>query len=101
MDILPIFLLKFFEAVPRRQEGRGIMYIIIRQPFDFLEEGFRRAFEGQENIRVIMDRRSTRRRTSQQPVAVERRGTDQRRPKEEIGEVVISEIRGSWKRMPP
>lgn len=101
MDILPIFLLKFFEAVPRRREGRGMMYIIIRQPFDFLEEGFRRAFEGQVNIEVIMDRRSTRRRTSQQSIAVERRQTDRRRPKEEIGEVVISEIRGSWRGMAP
>lgn len=101
MDILPIFLLKFFEAVPRRREGRGMMYIIIRPPFDFLEEGFRRAFEGQENIEVIMDRRSSRRRTSQQSIAVERRQSDRRRAKEEIGEVVISEIRGSWRGMAP
>lgn len=101
MDILPIFLLKFFEAVPRRQEGRGMMYIIIRPPFDFLEYGFRRAFEGQENIRVVLDRRSAQRRTGRQPIAVERRRTDQRMPKEEIGEVVISEIRGSWKTLAP
>lgn len=97
MDLVPIFLLKFFEAVPRRQEGRGVMYIIIRPPFDFLEEGFRRAFEGQENIQVVVDRRSTHRRTSQRPIAVDRRQADRRRPKEEIGEVVISAIRGSWK----
>lgn len=101
MDILPIFLLKFFEAVPRRREGRGMMYIIIRQPFDFLEEGFRRAFEGQENIKVIVDRRSTQRRTAQRSIAVDRRQTHRRRPKEEIGEVVISEIRGSWRGMAP
>lgn len=78
-----------------------MMYIIIRQPFDYLEEGFRRAFEGQENFKVITDRRSTERRTGQRSRAVERRRADRRRLKEEIGEVVISEIRGSWRGMAP
>lgn len=94
MDFLPIFLLRIFKVIPRPQEGRGMMYISIRRPYAFLEERLRRAFEGEENVKVIVDRRSTKRRTRQQPVAVERRRADRRRPKEEIGEVVIG-LRGS------
>ncbi len=48
-----------------------------------------RACEGQEDIRVLVDRRSGERRTSRQPVGLERRRAERRRSKAEVVEVVI------------
>ena len=66
------------------------MSIIIHRPYAHLEDELREAFEGQEDVNLIVDRRDGERRTSQQPVSVERRRGDRRRPKEQLVEVVIS-----------
>ena len=90
MNSLPDFLFKILRETPRPEEGRGKMVIIIRQPYAHLEAELRAVFEGQEDVQVIVDRRTRDRRTMQQPVEQERRRAKVRRPKEGILEVVIS-----------
>ncbi len=80
MSSLPDFLFKILGETPRPEEGRGKMVIIIRRQYAYLEAELRAAFEGQEDVQVVVDRR-----TIEQPVAANRR-----RPKEEILGVVIS-----------
>lgn len=93
MEFLPVFLLRIFTGAFRREEssGRGLLCIIIRRPFAHLEERFRRVFEGQEDVKVIVDRRYRERRRGARPVAPERRQTDRRGAKDEVGEVVVLE----------
>ena len=62
----------------------------IRRPYAHLEAELRRAFEGEENVKVIVDRRYRERRMSRQSVPAERRRGDRRTPKEELVEVVMS-----------
>jgi hypothetical protein len=73
-----------------REEGAGIMTIVVRRAYASLEKKLHSAFKEQENIRVILDRRRGERRKKQQPVAIDRRKADYRSPKEELVEVVIS-----------
>ncbi len=90
MSSLPDFLFKILRETPRPEEGRGKMFIIIRQLYAYLEPELRASFEGQEDVQVIVDRRTRERRTMQQPVEVERRRRVKvRTPKEDILEVVI------------
>ena len=55
-----------------------------------IDKELRSTFEGQEDAKVIVDRRYGERRTSQEPVALERRLAHPRSLKEELVEVVIS-----------
>lgn len=93
MEFLPVFLLGIFtRAWPGREAGgRGLIYIIIRRPYAHLEARFRRVFEGQEDVKVLVDRREGERRRGVQPVALERRQADRRGLKDEVGEVVVLE----------
>ncbi len=90
MNFPPKFLLRIAKAVPPPEEGAGIMSIIIRQPYAHLEKELRRAFKGEKDVKVIVDRRDGERRTTQQAVEIERRRADRRHPNEELVEVVIS-----------
>ena len=72
------------------QETAQAMKILIRRPYAYLEKELRTAFDGQEDVKVIVDRRYRERRESSQPVALERRRADRRRPKEELVEVLLS-----------
>ena len=65
------------------------MSIIIRQPYTHLLEEMCRTFEGKEDVMVMVDRRSDQRRKETQPVKLERRRTDRRRPKQELVEVTL------------
>lgn len=78
MSSLPRFLLRIARATNPPERGTGMMSIIIRRPYAHLEQELCRAFEGQEDVKVIVDRRYDERRTSQQPVAMERRQADRR-----------------------
>lgn len=89
MGALPIFLLTVLQALSGPDPGRGTMYVVIRRPYAYLEGELRRAFEGQQDVRVLMDRRSGERRASRQPVGLERRRAERRRSKAEVVEVVI------------
>jgi len=72
------------------EERFGIMTIVLFQPYVHLEEELRDAFKGQEDVKVILDRRTGERREKQKVVARERRSSDRRKPKQEIAEVAIS-----------
>ena len=84
------FLLKIAKADTAFEHGSEKMFIIVLRPCTNLEDELRQTFAGQEDVQVILDRRYGERRTSQQAVEVERRRSDQRRPKEGIIDVVLS-----------
>ena len=90
MSFSPKFLMRIAKPVLSSEESPGMMHIVIRRPYAHLEEELRSAFVGQEDVKVIMDGRLGERRKEQQSVQLERRRSDQRRPKEELVEVVIS-----------
>jgi len=90
MSFSPEFLVRIARPVLSPEEGAGIMYIVIRRPHGHLEKELRSAFNGQEDVKVILDNRRGERRKEGQPVELERRQLNQRRTKEELVEVVIS-----------
>ncbi len=90
MRLSPEFLLRIAKAPKSVGEGAGTMSIIIRRPYANLERELRSTFEGQEDVNVIVDRRYAERRTSRQPIEIDRRRSDRRGSKEELVEVVIS-----------
>jgi hypothetical protein len=65
------------------------MYVVLRRPYAYLQDALQRAFEGQEGVQVIIDRRLHERRQARQPVGVERRRADRRTPTEELLQIVI------------
>ncbi len=90
MSFLAKFLLKIAKAVPTSEEKAGIMSIIIQRPYFQLEKELHSVFEGEKDVKIIVDRRFDERRTTQQVVEVERRDADQRQPNEEFIKAVIS-----------
>lgn len=90
MDLFPLFVMSVLKAAVRPQERRGKMWIIIRRPHAYLEAELGRAFQGQRDVQVVVDRRSGERRIRAHPVAVERRGADRRSPREDLVEILIS-----------
>ena len=88
MQPLRAFLLRITTGNPWPGESRGMTYIVIRRAYAHLEGELRRAFESREDVKVIVDRRHRERRTSPEPVMVERRSADRRRAKEELVEVL-------------
>lgn len=87
MEPVPAFQLGILSAAD--SAGRRAMCIIIRRSYAYLEEVLRRAFEGQEDVRVVVDRRYGERRTRREPGARERRRGDRRQRREEVAEVVV------------
>ena len=90
MSSPPKFTMRIAKKAHLSEEEAGIMTIVVQQPYAHLERELRSAFKGQEDVKVIVDRRSGERRTSQQPVAMECRQADRRSPKVELVEVLIS-----------
>jgi len=86
---MPEFLLRIVKATRPPEQGPGMMSIIIRRPYSHLEKELRKAFEGQEDVKIIVDRRYEERRGSVRPYEIEHRRIDRRRPKEELAEVLI------------
>ena len=64
--------------------------IVIQQPYAHLEKELRTVFKGQEDVKVILDRRYGERRERPKAVTVDRRKSERRNPKEELAELVIS-----------
>ncbi|NOR54233.1 MAG: hypothetical protein GQ536_09125 [Candidatus Aminicenantes bacterium] len=86
----PEFLMRIAKPVLSSEEGAGIMSIVIQRPFAHLEKELRSTFDGQEDVKIILDSRYGERRKKRHPVKSERRQHDRRRPKEELVEVIIS-----------
>jgi hypothetical protein len=84
------FLLRIGKVTILPEKGTGTMSVIVQRPHAYLQQELRRTFAGQEDVKVIVDRRYGERRTRRQSIAVERRCADRRRSKEQLVEVVIS-----------
>ncbi|OLD95490.1 MAG: hypothetical protein AUG80_16500 [Candidatus Rokubacteria bacterium 13_1_20CM_4_68_9] len=91
MELLPGILVSILRGNPGPGQGHGTMYIIINQAHAYLQETLRRAFEGQKNVQIIVDRRYGERRTTRGSVAFERRQADRRRSREHLVEVIVTE----------
>ncbi len=89
-SVLPQFILRILKGVSPSEEGTGNMSIIIRKPYAHLEEELIKTFKGQKDVQVILDRRYTERRKTQQDIEIERRHDNRRQPNEEIVDVVLS-----------
>jgi hypothetical protein len=70
----------------------GKVCIIVPRPRAYLADLLAKAFEGREDVEVIVDRRYGERRAQKRSVGTERRRGQRRRPKEEVIEVVIGKI---------
>jgi hypothetical protein len=68
------------------------VYIVVPRHRAYVADLLRKAFEGREEVEILVDRRQGERRTRQRPVTLERRRADRRRPKEEVIEVVIEKL---------
>jgi hypothetical protein len=84
------FHMRIAKATSPPEPGAGMMSIIIRRPYACLEKELCSTFEGQEDVKVIVDRRYSERRTRTQTVELERRDADRRGRKEELVEVLLS-----------
>ena len=90
MSSVPRFLMRIVKTTSPPEQGAGMMSIVIRRAYAFLEKELLRAFEGQEDVKVIVDKRYRERRKNKQPVGLERRQADRRKPEEELVEVSLS-----------
>ena len=66
------------------------MSIIIRQPYTHLLKEMCKTFGGKEDVTVMVDRRHGQRRAESQPVKLERRQAERRRPTQELVEVTLT-----------
>lgn len=74
---------------PGHSENPGKVCIIVPRTRAYLADLLVKAFEGREDVEIIVDKRYGERRTRKVIVAVERRWAERRRTKEEVIEVVI------------
>jgi hypothetical protein len=86
----PNFQIRIAKETHVPEEARSIISIIIGRSYPHLEKELHSAFKGQEDVKIILDRRYGERRKRSQAVAKDRRKAARRRPKEELVEVVIS-----------
>jgi predicted GIY-YIG superfamily endonuclease len=86
----PNFQIRIAKKTRVPEEGGSVMSIIIGRLYPHLEKELNSAFKGQEDVKIILDRRYGERRKRSQAFAKERRKATRRRPKEELVEVVIS-----------
>ena len=87
---LPLgFLMRITKATTVTQRGVEKMFIVIRRPYAYLEEELSTEFRGQEDVRVMVDRRIGERRKRRQLVSLERRQAERRSTKEELVHIVL------------
>ncbi|NIM59710.1 MAG: hypothetical protein GTO16_12340 [Candidatus Aminicenantes bacterium] len=86
----PTFVMTINKKDSLPEESAGMMTIVIQRPYSRLEKELRNAFKGDDDVKVILDRRSGERRKRKKEVETDRRMADRRRPKEELVEVAIS-----------
>ena len=90
MISLPDFLLKITKVKSTPKQGSMMTYIVIQQPYDYLEKELRSVFGVEKDVKVVVNRRFGERRTGHQPITTERRHVDRRRSQEEIVTTIIS-----------
>lgn len=89
-ESMPEFKIRIARENHMPEKRSGIMTIVIFHPYAHLERELLNAFEGDEDVKVVLDRRNGERRKEQKAVKRERRRGDRRKPKQEIAEVAIS-----------
>jgi hypothetical protein len=89
MEAAPGVLLTVLAVALSPEDTRRRMYVVLRRPYAYLQDALRRAFEGQEEIQFIVDRRQRERRQVSRPAPTERRRADRRAPTEELLQIVI------------
>jgi hypothetical protein len=90
MPSLPVFLVRILRAAVRSEGTPPSMCIVIRRPYAELEQEILRAFEGQDDVQILVDRRRGERRRQPEAVDVDRRRQDRRKAVDEIVEVTFS-----------
>ena len=90
MSLPPKFQIKIDKATHSPKEGAGIMTIVVLRPYAHLEKELLSVFKGEDDVKVILDKRYGERRKKLQDAAVERRKAGRRGPKKELIEVAIS-----------
>ena len=90
MTDLPKFLVRVARATFPPLKGAGSTYIVVNRTYSHLAKELDTAFERDQDVRIILDRRYGDRRIVQQPIASERRQIERRNSKEKIIEVVIA-----------
>ena len=87
---LPLgFLMRISKATTATQRGVAKMFIVIRRPYAYLQKELSTEFRGQEDVRVMVDRRIGERRKRRQLVSLERRQAERRSTKEELVHIVL------------
>jgi len=90
MSSPPKLTMRIAKIAQPLEEGAGIMTIVVQRPYTHLEKELRDAFKGQDDVKVILDRRYRERRKRPEAVQLDRRKSDRRSPKKDMVEVVIS-----------
>jgi hypothetical protein len=89
IKVMPESLLRIVKATQKFERGAGLCLSSSGGHMPTLKRMVQR-FQGEKEIKFIVERRYDERRKRRQAVAIERRKDDRRRPKEELVEVVIS-----------
>ena len=76
------------ESVSEKDISRIVL--IIERPYDFLEKQLQKAFEGQSDTMVLVNRRNGERRQKKERFSPERRHTDRRASPGKIVSAIIS-----------
>ena len=82
--------MKIFKPAMNAENKAGEICIIVRRPYMHLKEDFEKTFEGQKDVKVVVDMRNEERRRSSNPVPRDRRQGERRKPMQELVEAVIS-----------
>lgn len=89
MTSLPDFLVVISKNVKSPQKSAEEMFIVIQRAFAQLQEELDKAFTGQSEVQVIVDKRYVDRRVTARPVQIEHRRTDRRSLKQKMVDVLI------------
>ncbi len=87
---MPKFSLRIAKKSLSSGESEIKSTIVIQQPYAHLEKELCAVFKGQEDVKVILDRRYGERRERRKAVKVDHRKSNRRDPKEELAELIIS-----------
>jgi hypothetical protein len=78
----------------------GPLYIIVSRKYVYLADVMAQGFKDRTDVHIIVDRRQGERRRRQQPVTLEWRRQDRRRPTEEVLAVVMGQAREPHRTQP-
>jgi hypothetical protein len=89
MDSLDGFVMNFFKMAASSGMHIGKTCVVVRQPYMHLKKDLEKVFEGQTDVKVVVDMRTEDRRRGDTPVAQDRRLSDRRKEKPEMVQAVV------------